>query len=152
MADDYDDILNRSWDEIPEPTLLPDGDYLLKSRGAKYHAAEGTRNARINFGYEVVEPVSIDDPDAQAELGEGYDFGENDIFFTIWVERLKDWAGVRRHLGAHGMELDGVNVQDALKSVKETLVVARIGTRSYVNKNGEEVTENTATNFRAVEA
>ncbi len=27
---DYDDILNRTWDEIPEPKLLPGGGWALK--------------------------------------------------------------------------------------------------------------------------
>lgn len=152
MADTYDDILNRSWDEIPAPKLLPDGDYLLKARGGKYNPAEGNRNARINFGYTVEDAIEIDDPDARAELGENYDFGENDIFHTVWVEKAKDWQGVAKHIRAHGIETEGMNVQDTLKAVRDALVIARIGTRSYVKKDtGEEVFENTASNFRAVE-
>ncbi len=83
MSNDYEQILNRSWDEIPVSQVLPVGTYRLKSGGATYmEAKEAGKNDCVLFPYTPVEPQEDVDADALAELGE-YDITQNKVFFRV---------------------------------------------------------------------
>ena len=143
MAEDnYEEILSRGWDEIPEVRPLPTGSYLLKGRGAKYHPAKGDGNPSILFVYTPMEPMDdVDDAELKA-LGANYDIKGNRIFYRAWLETGADWDTVRKHLAKHGIETKGKNISDSLGAFKGTEVVAHLGVRNYTNGAGDLVTEN----------
>lgn len=149
---DYGDILNRSWNEIPEPQTLPNGSWVLKGRNASYVAArEEGKNSKVLFFYTPTEPTDDVDREALAELGDGYDISQNQIAYTIWIEFAKDWDKVRKHLAKHGVDVDSMTIDQSLKAFKNTIVVANLEQRSYTNNAGETVLENSPSNFAAVE-
>ncbi len=71
MSGDYEEILNKSWDEIPVSQVLPVGSYRLKSGGANIMEAKSDdKNDCVLFIYTPVEPLEDVDADAMAELGD----------------------------------------------------------------------------------
>jgi hypothetical protein len=153
MASKYADILSAQWDDLPQPKLLPDGTWLLRGSNASYFPGdeENDKSARVAFFYEVKEPmedVRQEDLDA---LGEGYDFANNDIVAQFYINRPKDWAKVREHLEAHGIDPTGKTQEQTFEEFKGTEVLAHITQNTYVKKaTGQEVTVNTPTLFAKV--
>lgn len=154
MSNDYDDILNRSWDEIPEDKLTPNGSWVLKVRNAAFiEPKEEGKSARVVFFYTPKEPLDDVDAVALQELeAEGYDLSQNQITAQFYVEGNRDWNTIRGHMDKHigGKNGDAKNIRESLKLIKGAEVVAYVDVRSYdKDVNGETVTitENSATNF-----
>ncbi len=149
---DYEDILNRSWDEIPEPQLLPVGSFRLKSRGATLiEAKDATQNDRVMFIYSAMEPLQDVDADALAEMGD-YDISQNRLFFTVWIESYADWDTVRKHIAKHSLaEVPGETPKETFNRMKGSEVIAWLDQRSFVAKSGDTVETNDPTQFAKVE-
>ncbi len=152
MTGDYEDILNRSWDEIPEPELLPVGSYRLKSRGATFMEAKASdQNDRVMFIYNATEPLDDVDADALAALGD-YDISQNRLFFTIWIESYADWDKVRKHIAKHNIEaVPGETPKETFNRMKGSVVIAWLDHRSFESKSGDMVETNDPTQFAKVE-
>lgn len=152
---DYDDIMNRTWDDIPQPQLLPGGGWLIKGRNAGFmKAAEEGKSAKVIFFYTAKEPVTVGQ-DLLDEMGD-YDFAINDLSYTIYIETAADWDKVRKHLEKHGVELSGKLFNDAgklafSKKFAGAEVTAEIGQRSYENNDGETIWQNTLSKFQKAE-
>lgn len=149
----YDEILDRSWDEIPEVQTLPNGLYGLKGRNAAYSApkTEG-QNGKVLFFYKVKEPIEVD-ADALAALGEDYNVQENEVVYTIWIEGMKSWDEVRDHLALHGVDTaDFPNIRETLKKgFKGTEVAATLSTNVYTDpKTKVTKISNVAANFSSL--
>ncbi len=151
MSGDYEDILNRSWDEIPEPQVLPVGSYRLKSRGATFMEAKESTSDRVMFIYNAMEPLPDVDADALGALGD-YDISQNRLFFTIWIESYADWDGVRKHIAKHGLEIvPGETPKETFSRMKGSEVIAWLDQRSYENKAGDMVESNDPAQFAKIE-
>lgn len=147
----YEDILNRSWDNIPKDQLLPEGSWLLRGQNATFQKAKTEdQSDRFLFVYQVKEPMSDVDAQALQSLGD-FDITSKQVFFTLFVQRPKDWDIVRAHLAKHGVPVSGVSIQDSLKAFKGTEVIAYLGTKTFTSKQtGEVVTDNDPTVFEPV--
>lgn len=152
MTDNYADILTQSWDSIPEPKTLPGGSWRLKAKGASFKEGDGTTSARAMFIYEPKEAMDDVDATALEDLGEDYDVSANLIFYTVWIETARDWDTVRKHLAKHDPKLLNMPIGESFKKVRGTEINAYLGQRTYTNKAGELVEENTASQFVAVDA
>lgn len=146
-----EEILDRSWDEIPVPKLLPVGSYLLKGRNASYVAGQGENSPKALFFYVPKEAMDDVDANALSELGDDYDFAANQIVYTVWLETPRNWDELRNHLAKHGIDTKGKSVKESLKAFKGTEVIAYLNTRNFQNRAGETVTENNPTAFVKVE-
>lgn len=152
MSDNYEDILNRSIAETPEPKLLPaGGQWLLRVRSIKFNPAKGNSNAFFNFVFNPVQPGDDVDPDDLAELGD-YDFTGNTIFHRVYVETNADWAKVAGIFRALGLG-DQPSYTEAMKkeNVQGAEVWADVGVRAYTRNDGTSGEDNTLSNFTAVE-
>lgn len=154
MALDYEDILNRSWDEVPEPQNLPSGGWLLKGTNVSLvKPREEGQSLKVLFTYKAVKPVSVAE-DLLEEMGD-YDFSVNDLQFTVYLESAADWNSVRKHLAIHDLSMDG-NILDGngklafAKKFRGAEVIAQVGERSYENSVGETVWQNTLSKFQKV--
>lgn len=153
---DYDDILNATWEDIPEPKTLPDGGWLLKGRSVAWILPKKEEDsAKVLFGYKPKSPVSVDDEALEA-LGADYDLEMNDLNFSILIKSAADWNKVKKHLEIAGIELDGpLFGEDGklafAKAFKGTEVVAQVTTQHY-EQNGEAKTGQNLSKFQAVEA
>jgi len=148
-VNDYEDIANRSWDDIPEPHTLPIGTWRLKAANASYAKAKsGDQNDRIMFFYRAVEPLGDVAEEALDDLGDNFDVTGEKILFQVWMEGSRDWDTVRRHLRMHEIDPSGRKVAETLKAFGGQEVFAYLGERSYTTKGGENRTENTMTNFQ----
>jgi hypothetical protein len=147
---DYADILNKSWDEIPEVVPVPKGSYLLKGQNATFQPAKGEDGSpSVLFVYRVKEPMDDVDTGELAALGDNYDLEANRIFTRFWINDGSDWDKVRKHLTKHGVPLKG-NIADSLKEFKGAEVVAFVDQRNFTDNAGQSQTENTAANFTPV--
>lgn len=147
----YEDILNESWDNIPQPLPLPVGSYLLVGRNATYQPAKAAdKSDAVLFVYGVKEAMEDVDQDQLDELGDDYDLGNNTIFHRIYVETSVDWDRVREHLSKHGVEPKG-SIGESLKAFKNTNVVGFLSQRSYTTNAGEAKVDNNVTAFVPVE-
>lgn len=152
MQGDYEEILKRTWDEIPEAQLLPVGSYRLRSKGATLvEAKEDGKNDSVLFFYNAKEPLDDVDTDALAAMGD-YDISQNTVFHRVWIESFTDWDDVRKHVAKHGIEVLGSEtIEDTFKRMKGSEVIAWLDQGSYTNKAGELVTQNEPTQFVPVE-
>lgn len=152
MSDNYEDILDRGWDEIPEVKPLPVGSWLLKGRNASYQPAKtADKSPSVLFVYEPKEPMDDVDEAGLADLGKDYEYGNNRIFFRKWIETSADWDQVRNHLTKHGVDVKGSSIKDTLAAFKGTEVIAYLNHRSFVNAAGESQIDCQPTSFSAVE-
>lgn len=152
MADDnYADIANQSWDDIPEPQFLPNGSYRLALRNISYKPAEGEKNGRVLFFYTAKEPMDDVEVKELEALGENYDIEENDVVFTIWIEKKKDWDKVRKHLALHGVATAGRDMVETLKGAKGAEVMAYLTKTSFTKNDGTVVEQNVPSAFAPVE-
>ena len=145
---DYENILSKGWDNIPQPKQLPEGSYLLVSRGASIQAPtkEGG-NPNILFVHSVKEAMDdVDDGDLK-KLGDGYDFSLNRIFTRVWLETAADYSGARAMLKKHGVDTSGDDYKEAFKDLRGKEIVAFLTPHSFVNNAGDEVQDNRASNF-----
>lgn len=152
----YDDILNRTWEDVPEPVLLPGGGWLFKgqSAGLVKPREEGEGKLKVIFNYKAVRPVTVAE-DLLDELGD-YDFTINDLSFTIFLESAADWDKVRKHLAIHGVEMKGSILDENgklafNKAFRDSEVVAEVSQRSYENRDGDTIWQNSLSKFQAVD-
>lgn len=156
--DSYEAIAETSWDDIPEPKILPKGTWKLKGKNAKrMDGGEGTDY--VLFFYKANEPMSdVGDEDLDA-LGKDYDFNINDLSYRIYTETLADYKmKVLPFLAKHGVtpnvdestgKAEGIDL--TLKRFKGSEVLSVLGKRTFKNKMGDLVTDNTLTAFASVE-
>lgn len=153
-VNDYDDILDRSWDEIPEAKQLPVGTYRLKAISGKYTPGDGNLSPRVNITLITVEPVDVDADDI-AELGEDYPFSENIMNHVVWLSENRDYRNFALLLGKFGVDLDGMGIQETLRDIKNIVknreILAYVEPDSFVAKSGEEVHGNKPTSFAPIE-
>lgn len=152
MSDNnYAAILERSWDDIPPPKLLPVGSWLLKGKNvAMFPPKEDGAAIRIAFFYEAREPMDdVSEAELQA-LGEDYSYAENDVVKQFFINRNKDWDSVRKHLELHGIETKGQSQKETFDAFKGSEVVAYLSTKTFVNGAGQQITDNDPSNFAAV--
>jgi len=153
MSDNYEDILNQSWDQIPEAQTLPVGSYLLRGRNASYQPAkDADKSPVVLFVYQPKEPMDDVNEEELAALGENYDIADNKIFVRFYVDDNAQWDVVRNHLIKHGIDPKGKSIADSLKAFKGTEVIAYLDQRQYTNAAGEQVTQNDAKQFAPVDA
>jgi hypothetical protein len=131
---DYAEILQTSWDDIPEPQNLPTGSWKLKLRNVNFIPAKEDKSAKVLFFYTAKAP----------------DFANTDLVAQFFIERDKDWDQVRKHLKVLGVEPEG-SIQDTFKKAKGSEVFAYVGERTYKNSQGTLVTTNTLSDFEAIE-
>ncbi len=150
----YDDILDKSFDELQDDKVLPLGDWLLRLRNAAFiPPREEGMSGRVLFFYRPVEPMDDVDVDEIEAMGEDYDFSENQIVFQVWIEGNRSWRDVLRHLKKHaGVDFTVGSIREVLKKgVQGSEITAELGERTYENSFGDLVNENTAMNFRPVD-
>lgn len=148
---DYAEIADLSWDNIQEPKALPVGTYLLKARNAVFQPSkEADKSPVVMFVYvpkEAMEDVKAEELEA---LGPDYDIAENKIFSRFYIEDGSSWDQVRKHLLKHGVEVSG-KIEDTLKKVKGTEVLAYLEQNTFKRKDGSSAVGNNATEFAPVE-
>jgi len=151
--DTYEEIADRSWEDIPVEKTLPSGSWLLRGRNATYRDPKDEDGSpTVTFVHAVKEPMDDVDDGELKGLGEGYDFGQNRIFTTFWLETGKDYAKVRDFLAKHGIIVDPKkSVKESLGPFKGSEVVAILGAQSYRDKAGEEQEKNVASSFTKLE-
>lgn len=148
MSADFDDIMNASWDELPDVKPLPKGSYLLKGQAGKYKEAGEDTSASVLIIYKVREAMSDVDSAELDDLGPNYDIKANKVFHRFWVEDAGDWEQVKSHLRLLGIPIQG-KITETLKQVRGKEVVAFLEQRSFIDRNGQNRTEMNATSFAA---
>lgn len=146
--EDLGNILDRSWDDMPEVLLLPTGSYKLVVRNIAYMAPkEAGQNGKVVVFFIPKEALSDVDT---SDLPEGYDLTENEATKTFWIERNKDWQQVRDLLTKLGVDTEGKTMKDSFKAARKKEIVGYIDVRSFQSR-GETVTQNQVTDLSAQE-
>lgn len=149
-ANALDALMETDYNNLPEVLdTIPSGTWKLRARNAAWKDATETQSAKALVFYIPAEPLDDVDPEALAAAGADYDFTNNQIVFTKYVENLRDVKALMQFIALHGVDLDGLSPKEALKKVRDHEIIASVGTRSYQGSFGT-VTENTASNFAKV--
>lgn len=147
-----DALMETDWDNMPEiMETIPTGTWRLRVRNAAFKDASNDQNAKVLIFYIPAEPMDDVDPEALEAAGADYDFTNNQIVYTKYVENLRDLKAVMQTVQKHGVDLSGLNPKQAIKKLNGKEVIASVGTRSYKNRFEQQVTENTVTNFATVD-
>lgn len=151
-AASLDALMDMDYENLPEVMdTIPTGTWKLRARNAAYKEASGDQNAKVLIFLIPAEPLSDVDPEALEAAGADYDFTNNQIVYTQYVENLRDLKKVLTIVKTFGVDLDGLSPREAIKKVRGKEVIASIGTRSYKSKRFGDVTENTVSGFASVE-
>jgi len=149
---DYDEILNRSWDDIQEDKLLPVGSWLLKISNISYQKGQGDKDPVVLAVFNPKEPMTDVDDDQINELGSDYDYTQNRLFKRFYISGDADWKGVKRVLELAGVEVKGKSIIDAFKEAKGREVVGYLEQSNYEDKaTGETRTSNEIKKFAKAE-
>ncbi len=153
MTESYEDILGRSWGDIPEIMLLPVGTWRLRARNATLiRPKQPDQSHVILITYTPMEPLDDVDVEEIAELGDGYDWAANRLFARFWVEDGADWDKVRKHFTLLGIDCpQGETIQETLKRVKGAEINSYVGVESYKNAQQEMEHRNNVSGFTAVD-
>lgn len=155
MTEKYEDTLNRSWDDIPEPQMLPPGSWLLRGNNvAVFPPKEEGQKTRVVFFYEAKEPMEDVQQEDLDALGD-YAYSENDIVKQFWINKNKDWDAVRKHLDLHGISTkneDGTTKSqlETFKEFKGAEIVSFLTVETYTGADGMAHTQNVPTSFARV--
>lgn len=145
-----DALMDTDWENMPEVLdTIPTGTWKLRAKNGAYKDATENQSAKFLIFYIPAKPLDDVDPEALAAVGADYDFTNNQIVFTRYVENLRDVKGVMSLIALHGVDLEGLTPKQAIKKVAGKEVIASVGTRSYEGRFGH-VTENTVANFARV--
>ena len=149
--DDYESILDASWDEIPTDKLLPVGSYRLRGQNLSIMKARSAdQNDVFLFVYTVREALDDVDQDELEALGD-YDLESKKIFQKFWVDTGADFDAVRKHLKKHGIDTTGRSIKETAEAFKGTEVIAYLGVKTYENKVGDTVQDNEPSQFAPVD-
>jgi hypothetical protein len=161
-ASSYEDLMTAGYDNIPDARLLPDGHWRVKVVGLNFRPGNENVPANINVTYEPVAPGDDVNAEALAELGD-YDTSQNRVYKRLFCSNVGELRRVVQHFKKHaGFEPaagtpvldkdgDGDKVNDAFKkAARGAEVTAMMATRSYVNKDGDTVTENDLVSFSEI--
>lgn len=138
MQQSYEEILDQVLDEIPEPQLVPAGQWRLRLQNASIQPPKGEgKSPQALFVYKPVEPGEDVDDEAIAALGKQNPEDSN-LFFRMFVEpgNGSDLAKLRRHIAKHGIDTTGMTVKEGLKAIKNGEVVG-IVTQTIGKQDGE---------------
>lgn len=159
MSDNYDEILNRTWEEVPELQLLKTGGWLVKGRSvALIRPKDEGKSLKVLFGFKAEQPVSVAQ-DLLDEMGD-YDFTANDLNYTMYVETAADWDKVRKFLDIFGVEVDkkkpiidsATGKLSFSKDFQGREAIAEISERSYDNDAGQTIWQNQLSKFQKADA
>jgi hypothetical protein len=139
--DDYDDILDKSFSEIPMPKDVPLTNYLATCDGMSFvkPKKEGVSPQVLVF-FRLSSPVEALDEDDIAELGTDYNFELNRYARQVWISEGRDWKTVLDILHTLGVDTeDGLTVKEAMKNAKgrEAVVALKRG-KPYTGSDGKE--------------
>lgn len=138
--DNYDDILDRSFNEVPMPKDIPLTSYVATCDGAFFVKPKKEGNSpQVLFAFRMNSPVEELDEDEAAELGENYDFSMNRYTRAIWIGEGKDWKTVLEILKTLHVDTEDKTINEALKAAKgkEAVVSLRKG-KPYTGADGKE--------------
>jgi hypothetical protein len=149
-ANALDALMETDISNLPEVMdTIPSGTWRLRVRNTAFKEKTETASAKALVFYIPAEPLDDVDPEALAAAGTDYDYTNNQVVFTKYVENLRDVRSLIQFIGLHGVDTDGLTPKEALKKMRDHEVVASVGTRSYQGSFGT-VNENTASNFAKV--
>lgn len=151
--EDYDDILNRSFDDLQDDKPL-EGKWRLRVRNAAYVPPKSEDGSpTVLFFYNPIEPLDKTAEECMSELGDDYDPSENDVVARFWVDNNKSWKAVRNHLRKHeGVDWDGTIKDVIQKGVKGAEVDAELEPDTFEDQFGEMRDETRAAGFAKPEA
>lgn len=158
MSEDYSDLLNMTWDDIPKEQVLPNGPWLLAGKNVAFvRPRKEDQSPKVLFTYKAKEPSpEVNQDELEEMVGSGYDFTINDLNMTFYIESPKDWDKVRVHLEKHGLSLSG-RLFDSngklsfARDFRGAEVVADLEQRNWEDDAHQIHWENKLTNFRPVE-
>lgn len=152
----YEDLLKKSYDELPEEKNLPVGTWRLRGRSAGFMKPNSPdQNARCVFFYVPQEPMDNVSPDALSEITEE-DIANAEVTATFWIEKPKHLRAVVDHMEKHGIEVEkgvplGEAIMAGMKKFKGCEVLAHLDIRTFQNRDGGTETENKPSQFTAIE-
>lgn len=140
---DFEELLNKSFDEIPEEVpLVPAGTWTLQGIGNSYKEASDGMPAQASLGFTLAAPTDDVDPDKLAA------FGDNWKGMRFWkryrFESVAEIVALKNDLKKLGIE-GSASLKDMLtnsKLIRGRQVLGSVGIASYKSKNRGQVVEN----------
>lgn len=152
LSGDFDSILDRSADEIKEPSRAPSGRWTVRCAGTyvrKTPEADLEENPELPKG-KVIFYHTPDTPHdgVDPEAVERGDWRGKRIQTMRNVREESDFANILKFVRMHGVDTDGRSVKECLAAVKGRLIDATMSVNTYTRKSdGETVVDNQLGNF-----
>lgn len=155
--ENLEDIMSLTAEDIRAPANYPVGTWTIRNIGASTSDVtdrEGNEQLLINLRYEGFEPSDDVDQDLVEEGGfEGK---------TLWVKRYISKPAARaardgtlarfiNFVEMHGVDVAGLDLEGMVKALRGAMIRGSVGVRTYTNRDGDEVTDNTVTGFAPAE-
>jgi hypothetical protein len=138
---DFEDLLDKSFDDIAEPPLVPTGGWIIQGIGNNYKPASEGEAAKVNLGFTLVRPTDDVDPEKLAEVGD--EWKGMRFWKRYTMEGPQDRWAITRDLRTLGVE-GSASLKEMLRNgklIKGRQAVGVVGVNSYTRANGDRVTE-----------
>ena len=162
----YENELKKSLGQFKEPERLPGGQWIVRCTGGKYtpndEYREGADGAAGNMGVALLTHVPVRAGDnVDTEKVEGGAWRGKKLFTRVYIRDESDVFKFAQVVRAHGIDPDEIEGEgsgaDLINSIMEAAAPmlrnrtaeATVGLRTYTNRSGETVIENTLSNFAA---
>jgi hypothetical protein len=138
---DFEDLLDKSFDEVEEPPLVPTGPWIIQGIGNSYKDGSEGEPAKGNLGFTLVKPTDEVDPDKLAEVGEEW---KGQRFWKRYTfEGPQDRWAVVQDLRALGVE-GSATVKEMLKNgklIKGRQAIGIVQIDNFTRRSGEKVVQ-----------
>lgn len=149
----YEEILDRQWDDIGEPTIIPGGKWVVKVRQVVVFKPKTVgQSERGVIRLTPIEPLDDVDADALDALGDGYDVTVNELEYQKFLETGRDLGEWKSAFAKFGVDVQGKTWGEVFKEIRGKKAVAVVGKRTYTNKDGVVVPTNTVSGFISLDA
>jgi hypothetical protein len=132
----YEEILQTGWSELPDEQYLPDGSFRFEVISAKVLPPRSEdQSAVAMFALEPKEAMSDVSDDAMAALGEEFDLSDHTIFHKIWLKKPSDWHRLQTLIEKCGVDPKKyATKEESLKACKRAQIVGYVVTKVFTDK------------------
>ena len=148
----FEQMLHSPASQFKEPGRVPSGQWFLRCVGAKATENDDYEPGGNKPMGSIMFTHIPDRPGENVDTGavEGGEWRGKRLFTRVNINDASDFYKARLIIEGHGVSTEGDrSTPELLELVRGRAVQATVGLRTYKNRAGDTVIENTLTNFQA---
>lgn len=132
----FDDLLNRSADDIKEPVTLPAGTYAVQLGAFEFGTSRQKETPYVEFQVSFNSPEDDVDEDELAEYAAFKPLNETKISYPFWLSDTALFMFKNFMSDVIGVPTDGKSLKALIDEVPGNSVLAQVIHRTYQRNDG----------------